>query len=329
MLKSWIDRQYDQGRETAVSAGEMEELVKTFAADRFQKKEGSEVEKEPSTSLADHVFRTLEEEILSGRYENGETLTESRLCESMGVSRTPVREALRRLEQEGLVRMEAGKSARVLGVTGKDLCDIYDIRMRVEGLAARLAATHAKPEQLKRLEDVVELEEFYIAKGDPDKIRNMDSRFHQMIYEYADNYQLQLMLTDLHHRIQNYRRMSLNAPRRAVNMSCEHRQILEDIKRGDADAAEKNISEGDWVWIENHRGRARQRARVTYEVHKGTIAAQHGWWFPEQDGAEPNLYGLRQSNINQLLANKPGRTGFGADLKCTLCKIYRCSEEDL
>ena len=83
------------------------------------------------------------------------------------------------------------------------------------------------------------------------------------------------------------------------------------------------------MWLENHRGRARQRARVTYEVHEGTIAAQHGWWFPEQDGAEPNLYGFRQSNINQLLANKPGTTGFGADLKCTLAKVYRCKEEEL
>ena len=75
-----------------------------------------------------------------------------------------------------------------------------------------------------------------------------------------------------------------------------------------------NISEGDWVWIENHRGRCRQRARLMFEVHEKEIAAQHGWWFPEQDGAEPNLYGFRQSNINQLLANKPGKTGFGADL---------------
>ena len=94
-------------------------------------------------------------------------------------------------------------------------------------------------------------------------------------------------------------------------------------------AKDLNISEGDWVWIENHRGRCRQRARLTFEVHEKEIAAQHGWWFPEQDGAEPNLYGFRQSNINQLLANKPGTTGFGADLKCTLCKVYRCKEEEL
>ena len=59
------------------------------------------------------------------------------------------------------------------------------------------------------------------------------------------------------------------------------------------------------------------------------VQADHGWWFPEQDGAEPNLYGFRQSNINQLLANKPGTTGFGADLKCTLAKVYRCKEEEL
>lgn len=94
-------------------------------------------------------------------------------------------------------------------------------------------------------------------------------------------------------------------------------------------AADNNICEGDWVWVENHRGRARQRARITYEVAEYSVAAQHGWWFPEQDGTAPNLYGWRQSDINALLRNKPGQTGFGADLKCTLCKVYRCKEEEL
>ena len=120
--------------------------------------------------------------------------------------------------------------------------------------------------------------------------------------------------------------------------------------------AEKyGISEGDWVWLENkvrkadrsitemtvnplpqdlddggewEVRRARQRARLTYEVAEYEVAASHGWWFPEQEGSEPNLFGLRQSNINQLLKNKPGRTGFGADLKCTLCKIYPCTAEE-
>jgi anaerobic selenocysteine-containing dehydrogenase len=120
--------------------------------------------------------------------------------------------------------------------------------------------------------------------------------------------------------------------------------------------AEANgISDGDWVWIENQVRvnsrtvmeetsnpiqvdlgdgewevrRCKQRAKVTYEVSEFEIAAQHGWWFPEQDGSEPNLFGLRQSFINQLLKNKPGQTGFGADLKCTLAKVYPCTAEEV
>ena len=90
------------------------------------------------------------------------------------------------------------------------------------------------------------------------------------------------------------------------------------------------VRDGAWIWVENSRGaRFKQKVKETIEVMPGRVHAEHGWWFPEQDGAEPNLYGFRQSNINQLLANKPGTTGFGADLKCTLCKVYRCKEEEL
>ena len=114
-------------------------------------------------------------------------------------------------------------------------------------------------------------------------------------------------------------------------------------------ASANGISEGDWVWIENKVRKAdrtivestsnplpqdlddggewevrrcMQRAKVTYEVPEHAIAAQHGWWFPEQSATEPNLFGMRQSNVNQLMRNKPGQTGFGADLKCTLAKVY-------
>ncbi|GHT79409.1 dehydrogenase [Actinomycetota bacterium] len=120
-------------------------------------------------------------------------------------------------------------------------------------------------------------------------------------------------------------------------------------------ALENGISEGDWVWIENkvrkvartiveetnnpvqidlgdgewEVRRVKQRARITHEVQPGTIAAQHAWWFPEQDPKEPNLFGLRQSTIGHLLKNKPGQTGFGADLKCTLAKVYPCTAEEV
>ena len=89
-----------------------------------------------TVSRADIVFERLEEDILSGVYREGEYLTELRLCEILGVSRTPVREALSRLVQEGLVK-ETGKGAKVLGVSLDDLIDIYEIRYRIEGYATR------------------------------------------------------------------------------------------------------------------------------------------------------------------------------------------------
>jgi anaerobic selenocysteine-containing dehydrogenase len=120
-------------------------------------------------------------------------------------------------------------------------------------------------------------------------------------------------------------------------------------------AQKAGISDGDWVWIENkvrlsemsiveetrlnrpidldegtwEVRRCRQRAKITYEVPEYEIAAQHGWWFPEQDGAEPSLYGREQSFVNLLLKNKPGTTGFGADLKCTLAKVYPCTPDEV
>ena len=97
------------------------------------------MEQHKTISLADQVFERLEGEILGGKYQPGELLTEARLTEDLGVSRTPVREALRRLEQEHIVELSS-KGILVLGVTEKDICDIYAIRLRIEGMAAAAAA---------------------------------------------------------------------------------------------------------------------------------------------------------------------------------------------
>ena len=95
------------------------------------------MEKFRTVSLADQVFEKLEDDIITGVYARGEILTELKLVETLGVSRTPVREALRRLEHERLVR-ETGKGTMVLGITAEDLMDIMDIRIRIEGLALDL-----------------------------------------------------------------------------------------------------------------------------------------------------------------------------------------------
>ena len=112
-------------------------------------------------SLADQVFERLEAEILSGQYARGEILTEMKLCQALGVSRTPVREALRRLQQEHLLE-ETGKGLMVLGITSEDLRDILEVRLRLEGLAAARTAERITEEQLGHLRETMDLQEFYL-----------------------------------------------------------------------------------------------------------------------------------------------------------------------
>ena len=129
-----------------------------------------------SISLADQVFEKLESDIISGVYPRGEVLTELKLVEQLNVSRTPIREALRRLEQERLIR-DSGKGSVVLGITLEDLEDIMDIRLRCEGLAAFYAAKNRTEADVKRLRQLCDLQYFYFEKGDLDRMRELDDAF--------------------------------------------------------------------------------------------------------------------------------------------------------
>lgn len=189
-------------------------------------------------SLADQVFERLEGDILSGKYARGQVLTELALCADMGVSRTPIREAAHRLAQEHLVEL-TGKGITVLGVTEKDLADIYDIRMRLEGLAAALAAKNATDAQIEEMREALDLQEFYEGKKDPEHIRFMDSRFHDMLYAAADSIVLYDTLMPLHKKTQKFRKASVENHSRAAASLLEHRAILEAIAAHDAVTAEE------------------------------------------------------------------------------------------
>lgn len=188
-------------------------------------------------SLADKVFEQLEQDILSARYAPGEILTEGRLSTTLGVSRTPVREAVRRLEQAGLLK-ESGKGMIVVGVSHEDLADIYEIRRRLEGLAARRATESKDEELLQKLSEIVDLQEFYTTKGDAAHIQVLDSRFHKIIYERCGSV-LRDTLSSLHHRIQRYRKDSVTDLERARSAAAEHRAIFEAIAAGDSGLAER------------------------------------------------------------------------------------------
>ena len=164
-----------------------------------------------TNSLSTRVFEELEEGILSGQIPSGESLIELKLSSEMGVSRTPVREAIRMLEQKGLVQIIPNKGAVVLGISEKDLKDIYTIRMYIEGLASRWAAEHISEEQAQELTEIVDLQEFYNIKQANGKINDLDSRFHEKIYEISGSRTLQHTLSDLHHMIQRYRKLSFSA----------------------------------------------------------------------------------------------------------------------
>ena len=137
-----------------------------------------------TVTLADQVFERLESDIIQGVYPRGEALTELRLVEQLNVSRTPIREALRRLEQEHLIA-DTGKGSVVLGITAEDLVDIMDIRCRIEGLASYYAAKNVSPEGLARLRHILDLQEFYFEKHDAEHLREMDDQFHDVICDMS------------------------------------------------------------------------------------------------------------------------------------------------
>ena len=115
-------------------------------------------------SLRGRVFRRLREDILSGVYQEQDELREITIGEELGVSRTPVREALRQLELEGLVTIIPNKGAYVTGISRKDVADIYKIRSMLEGMCARWATEHITEKQIEELEEVLLLSEFHLHK---------------------------------------------------------------------------------------------------------------------------------------------------------------------
>ncbi len=198
---------------------------------------------EDNNSLSSRVFHTIREDILSGKYHTNEELKEKTIGEELGVSRTPVREALRQLELEGLVTIIPNKGAYVVGISQKDIQDIYEIRSRLEGLCARWAAKNITKEQLDELEENIFLAEFHVAKGNFEQLVELDNRFHELLYTASESKEMRHVLTDFHHYVQRVRKITLADPQRAMDCNEEHKKIVEALKQHDEDGAEKLANE--------------------------------------------------------------------------------------
>lgn len=194
---------------------------------------------EDNHSLGSRVFHNIRENILSGKYAPNEELKEKTIGEELGVSRTPVREALRQLELEGLVSIIPNKGAYVVGITPKDMQDIYEIRCRLEGLCARWAAINITKEQLDELEEIVFRADFHVKKGNAEQLVELDNQFHKTLYEAANSKELERILSDFHHYLQRVRKVTLTDAKRASASNQEHMLIVEALKEHNADKAER------------------------------------------------------------------------------------------
>ena len=206
-----------------------------------------------TTSLADQVFEKLENDIIQGFYPRGEILTELKLVDQLGVSRTPIREALRRLEQEPLTETELnftyylinflatiliyheflGRSARQATQHAAYFCQAI-----ILGLAAYYATKNMTPEGLAQLTHIADLQDFYFDKGDAELLRQGDEQFHDTICYLSKRTVIVDTLLPLHRKTRRYRRISMEDWSRTINTRKEHRAILDAMASGNADLAE-------------------------------------------------------------------------------------------
>jgi DNA-binding GntR family transcriptional regulator len=159
------------------------------------------------------------------------------IAKELGVSRTPVREALRQLELEGLVKIIPNKGAYVTGITKKDATDIYVMRSVLEGLCARWACKNGTPEDIAALEEINDLAKYHGSKGKYDKVVELDNQFHQKLYEIADSRMLERTLVDFHTYLEPMRKVTLSNTKRMLESIEEHQAIIMALKDGNEELA--------------------------------------------------------------------------------------------
>ncbi len=193
--------------------------------------------KQANKSLTSIVFEKIREDILMGKFKHGEKIVEAKLAEELGVSRTPVREALKQLELDGLVENLPNRGVIVKGITKQDIQDIYTIRIAMEGIAVKWAIERMSEEDLERLKELFELMEFYTFKKDVDKIAELNTQFHELIYNSTKSRYLEHILKDFQYFMKIPRYKSLRTKGRLEEALQEHRAVLNAFIKRDVDEA--------------------------------------------------------------------------------------------
>ncbi|GAB1475923.1 GntR family transcriptional regulator [Bacillota bacterium] len=216
-------------------------------------------EKFPQTaSLSEEIENILRERILKGKYEIGERLKENRIADELKVSRTPVREAFRQLEKEGLIKTIPNRGSFTFGLTRRDIQDIYTVRAVVEALAVEWAADRISDQELRKLEDAFERMEFYTLKKDSEKVLENNKIFHEIIYDASESRFLAQILKSYQEYVENTRKATVYYSDNLPSILDEHRGILEAIRQKDKAMAVERIT----AHLNNSKSRTEQSLKL-------------------------------------------------------------------
>ncbi|MBZ4645401.1 MAG: hypothetical protein PWR27_2164 [Petroclostridium sp.] len=192
--------------------------------------------------LREVIFDSLREAIIMGELKPGERLMEIQFAEKMGVSRTPVREAIRKLELEGLVVMVPRKGAHVAELSVKDIMDVLEVRSSLDGLASALAAKRINKDELKELKNIVNQFAQYMEKNNVQGLIKKDVEFHELIYKASRNDKLVQIATNLKEQIHRFRVVYLKDYSSPKELVKEHNDIYQAIENGDGKLAQELAS---------------------------------------------------------------------------------------
>ncbi len=192
-------------------------------------------------SLVGRVYEELKRIILESRVPLGGKLNEGELAAALGVSRTPVREAINRLEKEGLVQIFPQRGAFVVGFSEKDVFELFLIRENLEGLAARLAAERANEADLAKLESCIRGFKEPFTEKDVQRYAKEDFRFHQMVVALSDAQRLIKLIATLHDQIRTFRLTTVGLSTRMKTSLAEHRLLIDAFRKKDSEKAERRM----------------------------------------------------------------------------------------
>ena len=192
-------------------------------------------------SLGHKIFCILRDKILNEDYEAGQKLNEVALSKELNISRTPIREALKQLELEGLVKSIPNKGVYVLGFSPRDIDDMLEIRLVLEGLSIQLAIDRISEAELEKIKEIYDLLEFYAKKNDQEKFTEINIEFHEAIYRGTHSQYFEQLLSDINYYIHVTSRHSIRQPDRLLPAAQEHKEILEAIEKRDKELAKEKI----------------------------------------------------------------------------------------